>query len=356
MPNLPEFSNENYNIVGYIVAALITLSGGFLVYEVLFNSDLTFSANWNMFKSPLGQICWGIGFLCAIIFWGKMGHWSATPVNEYRDSSGRLVERKESMDVMDQGFAKILMPVLGHFGIEPLVYGALIYYPIECVIALVGTIFPYFLALIVLAIIVLAWFFPQKFEFRYRSVVLVLAGVFFTAAFAWGGYAIHNSTPGSTIQMLADTQGYSNSNQTEGSEMQATEDTNKEIANEGNAEEEVVDDSVDDQFEGFGEEGLFGCLPLGTTEFIGEMGGFPIELIITKNDNSGDLKALYRNLKYSTTMDLSGESLPSMGGNISLYGRVEGEDWIFNLSGTAQVIQGYVQYGNKKLEVALKKK
>ena len=354
MPKLPEFSNNNYSVASYMAAALITLSGGFLVYEVLFNSDLTFSANWNMFKSPLGQICWGIGFLCAIIFWGKMGHWSATPVNEYRDSSGRLVERKESMDVMDQGFAKILLPILGHFGIEPLIYGALIYYPIECVIALVGAIFPYVLALIVLAIIVLAWIFPQKFEFRYRSTVLVLAGVLFTVAFAWGGYAIHNSIPGSTIQMLADTQGYNN-NATE-NEVQGTEIDGNKSTNEENVEEEVIDDGVDDQFEGVGEEGLFGSLSEGTTEYIGDMAGFPIEFAITKSEDMGSIKAIYKNVKYGTIMNLDGESLPAMGGDINFYGSDGSNNWTFNLSGDIECITGKAYNGDQELNIKLNKK
>ena len=212
LPNLPEFSNENYTIAGYIVASLITLSGGFFIYEVLFNSDLTFSANWNMFNSPLGNVCMCIGFVCAIVFWGKMGHWSRTPVIEYRDSSGRLVGAKEDMDVTEQGFAKILLPILGHFVFEPIIYGAIIYYPIQCVIALVGTIFPYVLSLIVLAIMVGSWFFTPKLNFRYHSIVLVLLGVLFTIAFCWGGFTLQNTEPGSTISMLASTTQQDNGN------------------------------------------------------------------------------------------------------------------------------------------------
>ena len=205
MPKLPEFSNENYSIAGYIVASLITLSGVFLVYEVLFNSDLTFSANWNMFKSPLGNFCWMLGFIWAILWWGKFTHWSATPITKTYDKYGNLKKVEEDYDISNQMFAKILMPFLGHFVIEPIIYGAIIYYPIQCVIAVVGTIFPYVLSLIVLVIMGGSWLFFKNFNFRYRSVVLVLLGVLFTGAFCWGGYALHNATPGSTISMLADT-------------------------------------------------------------------------------------------------------------------------------------------------------
>lgn len=329
LEKLPEFSNSKYIIVGYVVAAIITITGVFFVYEILTSDALTISAQWNMFKSPLGSLCIFAGFVWAMLWWGKFTHWSSTPVIETRDRySGKLLKREENYDVMEQGFAKIIMPLLGHFLIEPIMYGAIIYYPIQCVIALVGTVFPYILSLIVLSIIVGSWTFTKLVQIRYRSVLLVLCGVAFSLAFCLGGYAIMKSSPNSTIQMFADS-------------LQSSEENT---------------DGIDDQFEGFGEEGLFGSLPIGTTVFIGEMNGVPIELRITKNDDSGDLKALYRDVKYSRTMDLSGESLPSMGGNISFYGRVEGEEWIFNLSGTAEAIHGNVQCGDKNFEIHLKQK
>ena len=132
--NIPEFSENNYVLAGYIVATLITSSGVFLIYEILANTDLTFSANWNMFKSPLGNLCWFIGLFWAIIFWGKFGHWSATPITKTYDRYGNLKKVEEDYDVSNQMFAKILMPILGHFVIEPIIYGAIIYYPIQCMV------------------------------------------------------------------------------------------------------------------------------------------------------------------------------------------------------------------------------
>ena len=331
MPNLPEFSEQNYKIVGYVVAALVTLSGGFLIYEVLFNSDLTFKANWNMFKSPLGNISWFIGFICAIVFWGKMGHWSRTPVKEYRDSYGNVLKREEDYDVTEQGFAKILLPIIGHFGIEPLVYGALIYYPIQCVIALVGAIFPYVLTAIVLAIIAGAWLYTSKCHFRYHSAVLVLLGVLFTVGFAWGGYALMNAEPGSTIQMLADTP-----------------------ANiEGEAED--YDPGMDDQFEGYGEEGLLGSLPVGTTTYVGKVGDTESELAITK-DSEGNVTGKLREVNDAATMHLDGESLPAMGGDISFYGHVGSATWVFNLTGDANSISGTVSNGNGEMSIKMRKR
>lgn len=193
--HLPEEIGNTYNIVGYVVATFITISGGFFIYELIANSDWTFEAQWNIFKSSFGYLCFCIGFIMAIIWWGRFGHWSAKPVVETRDSWGNVIKRKENYDVIEQLFAKFLLPFLGHFFIEPLVYGCFIYYPIQCIIALVGTIFPYILSFIILGVIVLAWSFTHLFRFRYQLVALLLFGIIFSVGFAWGGYMIQPNIP-----------------------------------------------------------------------------------------------------------------------------------------------------------------
>ena len=69
--NLPDFSDKNYTIASYVIGGLITLTGLFLIYEVLIDGDVSFSAQWNIFKSPLGSICIFIGFIWAMLWWGK---------------------------------------------------------------------------------------------------------------------------------------------------------------------------------------------------------------------------------------------------------------------------------------------
>ena len=189
--SIPEFPESTYKLLTTIFATLITASGLFLIYEIVTTDTLEFSANWNMFSSPLGAICMFIGFFCAIIFWGKFGHWSSTPVIETRDRfTGKLIKTETNYDLSEYVFAQFLMPIIGHFIIEPIIYGAIIYYPIQCVIAIVGTIFPYLFSLVILGIIAIFWLLVKKFQFRYRSVVLVAAGVLFTIAFAWGAFSI----------------------------------------------------------------------------------------------------------------------------------------------------------------------
>ena len=181
-------NSDNFKVVGYIIGALVTISGGFFIWEIILNSNLYFSANWNMFESPIGVICIFIGFFMAIIWWGKFTHWSATPVVETRDSWGN-VKRKEDYDISNQLLGKFMLPLLGHFIIEPLIYGAIIYYPLQCIIAIVGSIFPWIISLIVVGVIVAIWVWNNN---AGKNVILfTIGGLLLIVGFAVGAYFIH---------------------------------------------------------------------------------------------------------------------------------------------------------------------
>ena len=105
-----------------------------------------------------------------------------------------------------------------------------------------------------------------------------------------------------------------------------------------------------------GEEGLYGCLPEGTTEFEGDMEGYPIEFSITKSSDLGNVTAIYKNVKYGTAMNLTGESLPADDGNISFFGKDGNTDWTFYLSGDCENVTGTAQSGDSKLDMTLHKK
>lgn len=186
--NLAKSVSDNSLVVGYIIGALVTISGGFLIWEVLNYPDMTFSANWNMFKSPIGNVCIFIGFFMAMIWWGKFTHWSATPVIETRDSWGN-VKRKEDYDISNQMLGKFMLPLLGHFVIEPLIYGAIIFYPLQCIIAIVGSLFPYILALIIVAVTIAVWLWGKN--ANKNIIIFIVAGVLLTAGFAVGAYFLH---------------------------------------------------------------------------------------------------------------------------------------------------------------------
>jgi len=355
--NLPEFSEKNYSIAGYIVAALITITGLFFIYEVVTTDALTFKAQWNMFKSPLGSLCYFIGLIWAIAWWGKFIHWTQIPVIVTKDSLGNVKKVERNYDIIETLLYTVLFPLLGHFVIEPIIYGAIIYYPIQCIIAVVGAIFPYVLSLIVLAIIAGSWLFSRTFQFKYHSYALVIAGILFTIAFGWGGYAIGKSEPGSTISMIADTSQQTNDGNATIDNAQKTQQDSPNTDNEFDESASDFEEDEGDQFEGVGEEGLFGSLPAGTTEYTGDMAGFPIEFAITKSEDMGTIKAVYKNVKYETSMNLDGESLPADGGNISFFGSDGSNNWTFNLSGDADNISGTAQSGDgKELKVTLHKK
>ena len=181
----------------------------------------------------------------------------------------------------------------------------------------------------------------------------MLLGGLFTGAFTWGGYTLHSATPGSNISMLANASQQTNSNVT-------SDNAQQDISNaDGEYDESTPstsDSEEDDQFEGVGEEGLYGCLPEGTTEFVGDMEGYPIEFIITKGADMGNITAIYKNVKYGTIMNLAGESLPADGGNISFFGKDATGDWSFELSGDCENVTGTAQSGDSKLDLTLHKK
>jgi hypothetical protein len=269
-------------------------------------------------------------------------------VVETRDRSGNLVDRKENYDVTEQLFAKFLMPILGHFVIEPIIYGSIIYYPIQCIVALVGSIFPHILSILIIGIIVACWVYAPKLQFKKRSWLLTIAGGVLTIAFGWGGYVISQSSPENEMQMLANTQTMSSYSQQDNN---SREDNSNSSINDPNEEE-----TEEDQFEGFGEEGLLGSLQLGANAYEGDMEGFPIEFTIIKKGTSGDLDGLYVNVKYGTTMKLTGESLPAMGGNINFFGKDGNTDWSFTLTGTADQITGTAYGDGKEFKINLRKK
>ncbi|MBQ8458067.1 MAG: NADH-quinone oxidoreductase subunit J [Prevotella sp.] len=120
--------------------------------------------------------------------------------------------------------------------------------------------------------------------------------------------------------------------------------------------EEVANEDLD-MDPGDPNDGLLGSLPEGTTEYVGDMVGFPIEFTIHKNQNGGSLQADYRNVKYSTKMKLQGESMPADGGNISFFGKdPQGNQWNFYLGGDANHITGTAQSDGKELKVTLHRK
>lgn len=118
-----------------------------------------------------------------------------------------------------------------------------------------------------------------------------------------------------------------------------------------------LDFPEDDIINDYGQIGLLGALPKGTTVYTGDMGGYPIEFTITKKPETGELSALYKNVNYGTTMKMVGESLPAQGGEISFFGEENGRQWSFDLDGDADNITGTASGSNNyQFNVKLKRK
>lgn len=348
---IPEFSDKNYVTACYVCAGLLTIAGGLLIYAVIsHSSSLTFSANWNIFTSPFGNFCFFIGFICAIVFWGKFGHYSLKPIIEKRDHNGNLIERKENMDIIEQLLAKVGIPFFGHFILEPIIYGSIIYYPIQVIIAIIGSVFPYVLSLIILAIAVGSWISTKKFQFRYRSLLLVVITLIFTAAFGIGSYAILSPTSHIGSDYVENTPASTNNNPDQQDEsLFASEDSTIQQT----ASEEQVSTQEQSQESEEQEDGLFSAVPNGTTKYAGDMAGFPIEFSIVKNQETSTLYATYKNVKYGTTMKMEGEALPANGNDLTFYGKDQGNDWVFSLTGDVDNITGTANSGGKSLKVTL---
>ena len=182
---LPEFSPKNFGIASKVCAGLLAASAIFFIYEMFTVDNFGITVNWNIFTSAWFGPLFVVGFVLAIVFWGKFGHWGGQPVYVGEDAAGRKQVGRND-DVVDNMFWHFMMPILGHFVFEPIIYACLIYYPLMCVFALLGLILPYALTLILLAISV-ALFMSEKFtaNLRFRSTILVVLTTLLTVGLGW---------------------------------------------------------------------------------------------------------------------------------------------------------------------------
>ena len=333
--------DRSYRIASYVVNTLVSLAGLFLAYEVLFNLRISFSPEWNIFKSAWGFPCILIGLVLAILRWGKLGHYSSKPIVEYRDSSNHLIERKEDYNVMSQLVGLVMLPIIGHLIIEPVVYGCLIYYPLQCVIALVGLVFPYLIALLLLFVIGCCWFYFPSLAMEKRFRVLGALGLFLMCAFGWGGYAIEHFN---LAEWTPSTSSVSYTHDSETPQANASQEQN----NSQTGKSTQILSNIG--------RGLYGRLPKGESIYEGDMAGFPIEFFIEKGDVEGSLKGVYVNVKYGTTINLAGESLPTMDGDINFFGKDRNVEWMFSLTGTPDHISGTASGDGKELKINLHKR
>jgi len=91
----------------------------------------------------------------------------------------------------------------------------------------------------------------------------------------------------------------------------------------------------------------------GTTVYNGDMAGFPISIRITKKSEDGTISAIYKNIKYSTEMRLTGSIQTE--GLIKLVGSDNGTEWKFTLYGNVNSLNGTAVGDGKSLPVKLER-
>lgn len=193
LEKLPDFSDRNYTYASYICGVLVSASSIFFIYEMFTSENFGITVNWNIFKSAWFSPLFIVGFILAIINWGKFGHWGGQPYNVYEDGSGKKYVEKNN-DIGDNLFGHFIMPLLGHFVIEPIIYACIIFYPLMLLFAILGIILPYAITLILIAISAAIFISKEHVSgVKYRSLVLILTTLVIAGGLTWISVSMENA-------------------------------------------------------------------------------------------------------------------------------------------------------------------
>ena len=147
-----------------------------------------------MFDSILMWPLYIIGLLVMFANWNKFSFGQDTYIKTtYSDGTSKT---EKSYDIIDVIFGRVMLPILGRFVAVPIIVAAIIYYPLMCVVHIVGWAFPYLVSLLAIGVIGISWVLPSKLQMNNRSIILLLLAIVFSAAFGYGGYAIGNNESG----------------------------------------------------------------------------------------------------------------------------------------------------------------
>ena len=148
-------------------------------------ADFGFDIEWYIFESVWFAPLFIIGLLLAIVNWGKFGHWGGQPYDVYKDSYGNKYTKRND-DIIENLFAHILLPILGHFVFEPIIYASLIFYPLMCVFALLDIVLPYVITLFLMGLSTF-FFMSQRYMMKisHRSFILILVTLLVGGGLTW---------------------------------------------------------------------------------------------------------------------------------------------------------------------------
>lgn len=199
LKRIPEFSDSNFVKASYVCGGILSAIVVFFIIEMFSADDFGISVEWNIFESAWFGILFPIGFVLAIVNWGKFGHWSMQAYDVYKDEYGRKYTKK-NQDLIETMFNSIIWPLVGHFMIEPVLYACIIYYPLMCVFAILDALLPYVISLALIAlsagILLSSRYFMQV---RYRSLAVVCITVLVGGGLLWASIEMNQSRNPQTI-------------------------------------------------------------------------------------------------------------------------------------------------------------
>ncbi len=216
LDKVPTLSDKSMELACKICGGIVAASSLFYIFEMFTYDSFGIHANWNIFSSWLFGPLFFVGFILAIVWWGKMGHWGGQPYNVYEDDHGKKVAVRND-DVVENMFSHFIMPLLGHFVIEPIIYASVIYYPLMCVVALLGAVLPFVLTLLLVGICVLLFAYNKYLmSLPYRTIILAAVTLLLAVGLTWSSISmeskklkyhlpeeevIENVTPGTTVEV-----------------------------------------------------------------------------------------------------------------------------------------------------------
>lgn len=193
LKKIPEFSDTNFIKASYICGGVLSAIVIFFIIEMFSADDFGINIEWNIFESAWFGILFPIGFVLAIVNWGKFGHWSMQAYDVYKDEYGRKYTKK-NQDMIETMFNSIIWPFVGHFMIEPALYACIIYYPLMCVFAILDALLPYVISLALIALSAGVLFSSRYFmQMRYRSLAVVCITVLVGGGLLWASIEMNQS-------------------------------------------------------------------------------------------------------------------------------------------------------------------
>ncbi len=99
LKKIPEFSDSNFVKASYICGGVLSAIVVFFIIEMFSADNFGIDVEWNIFESAWFGVLFPIGFILAIVNWGKFGHWSMQSYYVYKDDWGRKYTKKNN-DIM----------------------------------------------------------------------------------------------------------------------------------------------------------------------------------------------------------------------------------------------------------------